>query len=324
MAKCTYTIILTNGETIEVSQDGVVLQDFSGNIEIGKFIENKEKINALLYNFKKFDNSGGLEGEDLKKAKFYTNLYIKEKNNAFVEDSDDFKKQATIWETSKLYDEVVTLNDELDSTISKLAGVVSANKATLKSIILNSQDTESLNNVINNLIHKTNYEKLLKNEAFKNSQSLNKKINIKSTKGLGKLVGLNKSKKGLEKLVSLNETLRNSVNYKSVFELNRELSLSAEISKESALFGTYLNLKDIWKHINNLGSESNPMSVVELKGTKWGLSSEILSDSLVIVNSNNLFASYLTLVKLLAMKIDIESELITSYLTGLELAGNNI
>ena len=311
MAKCTYTIILTNGETIEVSQDGVVLQDFSGNIEIGKFIENKEKINALLYNFKKFDNSGKLEGEALKKAKFYTNLYIKEKNNAFVEDSDDFKKQATIWETSKLYDEVVTLNDELDSTISKLAGVVSANKATLKSIILNSQDTKSLNNVINNLIHKTNYEKLLKNEAFKNSQSLNKKISNKSTKGL-------------EKLVSLNETLRNSVNYKSVFELNRELSLSAEISKESALFGTYLNLKDIWKHINNLGSESNPMSVVELKGTKWGLSSEILSDSLVIVNSNNLFASYLTLVKLLAMKIDIKSDLLTSYLTDLGLNGNNI
>ena len=75
MAKCTYTIILTNGETIEVSQDGVVLQDFSGNIEIGKFIENKEKINALLYNFKKFDNSGELEGEDLKKAKFYTGRF---------------------------------------------------------------------------------------------------------------------------------------------------------------------------------------------------------------------------------------------------------
>ncbi len=311
MAKCTYTIILTNGETIEVSLEGVDLQDFSGNIEIEKFIKNKEKINALLYNFKKFDNSGKLEGEDLKKAKFYTNLYIKEKDIAFVEDEDDFKKQVTTWEKSKLYDEVVTLNKELDDTILKLAGVVSANKATLKSIILNSQDTESLNNVINNLIHKANYEKLLKNEAFKNSQSLNKKINIKS-------------KKGLEKLVSLNKTLRNSVNYKSVFELNRELSLSAEISKESALFGTYLNLKDIWRHINNLGSKNSPMSVIELKGTKWGLSSEILSDSLVIVNSNNLFASYLTLVKLLARKIDIKSGLLTSYLTDLGLDGDNI
>lgn len=311
MATCTYTIILTNGETIKVSQDGVDLQDFSGSKEIKEFIENKEKINALLYNFKKFDNSDKLEGDDLKKAKFYTNLYIKEKNIAFVEDEDDFKKQVTIWEKSKLYDEVVTLNDELDSTILKLAGVVSANKATLKSIILNSQDTESLNNVINNLIHKANYEKLLKNEAFKNSQSLNKKIN-------------NKSKKGLETLVSLDKTLENSVNYKSVFELNRELSLSAEISKESALFGTYLNLKDIWKHINSLGSKSNPMSVIELKGTKWGLSSEILSDSLVIVNSNNLFASYLTLVKLLARKINIESELLTNYLTDLGLKGDNI
>ena len=311
MAKCTYTIILTNGETIEVSQEGVDLQDFSGNIEIEKFIENKEKINALLYNFKKFDNSDKLVGEDLNKAKFYTNLYIKEKDIAFVEDEDDFKKQVTTWEKSKLYDKVVTLNKELDDTILKLAGVVSANKATLKSIILNSQNTESLNNVINNLIHKANYEKLLKNEASKNSQSLNKKIN-------------NKSKKGLETLVSLNETLRNSVNYKSVFELNRELSLSAEISKESALFGTYINLKDIWKYINNLGSKSNPMSVVELKGTKWGLSSEILSDSLVIVNSNNLFASYLTLVKLLARKIDIKSDLLTSYLTSLGLDGDNI
>ena len=66
------------------------------------------------------------------------------------------------------------------------------------------------------------------------------------------------------------------------------------------------------------------MSVVELKGTKWGLSSEILSDSLVIVNSNNLFASYLTLVKLLARKIDIKSDLLTSYLTSLGLDGDNI
>ena len=311
MATCTYTIILTNGETIEVSQEGVDLQDFSGNEEIKEFIKNKEKINALLYNFKRFDNSAKLEGDDLKKAKFYTNLYIKEKDIAFIDNYDDFKKQVNIWENSKLYDKVVALNKKLDNTILKLAEVVSANKATLKSIILNSQDTESLNNVINNLIHKTNYEKLLKNAVFKDSQSLNKKIN-------------NKSKKGLEKLVSLKETVVNSVNYKSVFELNRELSLSAEISKESALFGTYLNLKDIWKHINSLGSKSNPMSVIELKGTKWGLSSEILSDSLVIVNSNNLFASYLTLVKLLARKINIKSDLLTSYLTKLGLEGDNI
>lgn len=311
MAKCTYTIILTNGETIEVSQEGVELQDFSGNIEIEEFIKNKEKINALLYNFKKFDNSDKLEGEDLKKAKFYTNLYIKEKDIAFIDDYSDFKKQVIIWEKSKLYDEVVTLNEKLDATILKLSEVVSANKATLKSIILNSQDTESLNSVINNLIHKANYEKLLKNEAFKNSQSLNKKTNNKSTKGL-------------ETLVSLNETLRNSVNYKPVFEINRELSLSAEISKESSLFGTYLNLKDIWKHINQFGNKNNPISVIELKGTKWGLSSEILSDSMVIVNSNNLFASYLTLIKLLARKINIKNDILTSYLTDLGLEGDNI
>ena len=311
MATCTYTIILTNGETIEVSQEGVDLQDFSGNEEIKEFIKNKEKINALLYNFKRFDNSAKLEGDDLKKAKFYTNLYIKEKDIAFIDNYDDFKEQVTIWEESKLYDKVVYLNKKLDNTILKLSEVVSANKATLKSIILNSQDTESLNNVINNLIHKVNYEKLLKNAAFKDTQDLNKKINKKSIKGL-------------ETLVSLDETLENYVNYKSVFELNRELSLSAEISKESALFGTYLNLKDIWKHINSLGSKSNPMSVIELKGTKWGLSSEILSDSLVIVNSNNLFASYLTLVKLLARKINIKSDLLTSYLTDLGLEGDNI
>lgn len=311
MAKCTYTIILTNGETIEVSQEGISLQDFSGNTEIEKFIENKEKINALLYNFKKFNNLDKLTGEDLDKAKFYTNLYIKEKNVTFIEDANDFKNQVITWEESKLYDRIVSLNNELDNTILKLSEVLSIDKKTLKSIILNSQNTESLNNVINNLIHKTNYEKLLKNEAFKNSQNLNKKINTKSTKGL-------------ETLVSLSETLKNSVNYKSVFELNRELSLSAEISKESALFGTYLNLKDIWKHINNLGSKDNPISVVELKGAKWGLSSEILSDSLVIVNSNNLFASYLTLVKLLARKISIKNDLLVSYLTSLGLEGDNI
>ena len=111
------------------------------------------------------------------------------------------------------------------------------------------------------------------------------------------------------KLVSLNESLRNSINYKSIFEINRELSLSAEISKESSLFGTYLNLKDIWKHINQLGNKNNPISVIDIKGTKWGLSSEILSDSMVIVNSNNLFASYLTLIKLLARKINIEKNI---------------
>ena len=93
MAKCTYTIILTNGETIEVSQEGIVLQDFSGNTEIEDFISNKDTINALLYNFKKFENPNNLEGEDLKKAKFYTNLYIKQNNLTFITDEDDFSEQ---------------------------------------------------------------------------------------------------------------------------------------------------------------------------------------------------------------------------------------
>ena len=65
------------------------------------------------------------------------------------------------------------------------------------------------------------------------------------------------------------------------------------------------------------------MSIIDLKGTKWGLSSEILSDSIVIVNSNNLFSSYLTLVKLLARKSSI-NENASKYLEDLGLEGDNI
>ena len=310
MAKCTYTIILTNGETIEVSQEGINLQDFSGNTEIEDFISNKDTINALLYNFKKFENPNKLEGEDLKKAKFYTNLYIKQNNLTFITDEDNFSEQVATWEKANLYTNTLTLNEKLDVIASRLVEFLPLSKGVLKRIILNSQNTENLNNVINNLIHKDTYEKLLKKEAFKNPQILNKKTNIKSTKGL-------------EKLLALRDSIKDSVNYKSIFEVNKELSTSVDISKESALFGTYLNLKDIWKHINNLSTKENPMSIIDLKGTKWGLSSEILSDSIVIVNSNNLFSSYLTLVKLLARKSSINDNA-SKYLEDLGLEGDSI